>query len=161
MNSIALVQAQNWVKQHHCCAFCFPNSEAVFWYGVKNLTISRWVSNVFLHETAKSRKVCGYTGNAHHSTFSCRKKHTKSISGQYALNGFTLREKRKRNRQREGPITLETWEKNVLLWGWLKTWTWLSSDIVKSPPLQMFKTRPGAALSNLLQLTLPWGKRLD
>lgn len=32
--------------------------------------IGCWVSNMFLHETAKSREVCGYTGNAHHSTLS-------------------------------------------------------------------------------------------
>lgn len=51
---------------------------------------------MFLHETAESRKVCGYTGNAHHSTFSCQKKQTKSISGQYALNGFTLSGKKKK-----------------------------------------------------------------
>jgi len=62
---------------------------------------------MFLHETAESRKVCGYTGNAHHSTFSCQKKQTESVSVQYVLNGFTLTEKRQRNRQTEGPITPE------------------------------------------------------
>lgn len=90
--------------------FCFPNSEVVFWYTVKNFTISCWVSNMFLHETAKSRKVCGYAGNAHHSTFSCQKKQTKSVSGLCALNGFSLRQKRGRNRQTEGPVILD------LLW---------------------------------------------
>lgn len=60
------------------------------------ITISSWVSNMFLHKTAESRKVCGHTGNAHHSTFSCQKKQTKSVSGQYVLNDFTLREKKEK-----------------------------------------------------------------
>lgn len=51
---------------------------------------------MFLHKTAESRKVCGHTGNAHHSTFSCQKKQTKSVSGQYVLNDFTLREKKRK-----------------------------------------------------------------
>lgn len=70
---------------------------------------------MFPHETAKSRKVCGYAGNAHHGTFSCQKKWAKNISGQHALNGFILREPNTR-----AALKMSSENYYALLWIWRK-----------------------------------------
>lgn len=81
---------------------------------------------MFLHETAESREVCGYTGNAHHSTLSCRKKQAKRVSGQYTCIGFTSREKKTKNKPKQADrnslntkAALKTSSEsynNILLW---------------------------------------------
>lgn len=89
---------------------------------VKNFTISRWISNMFLHETAKSRKVCGYAGNAHHSTFSCQRNKQKTFQDNmlWMVSPWEKKEKQADRRSHNTTAALKISSENyyALLWVW-------------------------------------------